>query len=219
MKPALFSWLVATVVAVLAASFAIVLRLPLAFDGFAAVAAALIAGALTLSLTMMAPAGWIWTDAERLRHAFAQRHNMSELRSENVLDAITAAHARADQLRKGAALFATPLDQRTQEIADRLEDIARDLFYHPDALSVHRQALVRSELIEEAVLGHASLRKRGQDDVNAPQIAQSRDRVDAALTSIEEAFDHNENRLADRLVQQVEISSATAEMLLKRHNA
>lgn len=219
MKPALFPWLVAVIVTVSAAGFALIARLPLPFDGFAAVAAALMAGMSTLSLTMMAPARWIWTDAERLRHAFAQRHNMSELRSENVLDAITAAHARADQFRNGAALFAAPLDQRTKEMADRLDDIARDLFYHPDALSVHRQALVRSELIEEAVLGHASLRKRGQSDVNAPQIAQSKDRVDAALISLEDAFDHNENRLADRLVQQVEISSATAEMLLKRRNA
>lgn len=214
----MFPWLVAVIAAVLSASFAIFLRLPLPFDGFAAVAAAVIACALTLSLTMMAPAGWIWTDAERLRHAFAQRHNMSELRSENVIDAMTSAHARADQLRKSAAMFAAPLDQRTKEMAERLEDIARDLFYHPDALSVHRQALVRSELIEEAVLSHASLRKRGHDDVNAPQIAQSRHRIDAALTSLEDAFNHNENRLADRLVQQVEISSATAEMLLKRRN-
>lgn len=214
-----FPWVVATIVAVLAVIFGIFMRLPLPFDGFAAVAAALIAGTLTLSLTMMAPAGWIWTDAERLRHAFAQRHKMSELRSENVLDAMTSAHARADRLRNGAALFAAPLDRRTRDMADRLDDIARDLFYHPDALDVHRQALVRSELIEEAVLSHASLRKRGQDDINAPQIAQSRDRVDAALSALEDAFDHNENRLADRLVRQVDVSSATAEMLLKRRSA
>lgn len=216
MRPAVFTWLVAAGAAVLAAGFALTMRLPLPFDGFAALVAAVGAGTLTLSLTLLAPAGRIWTDAERLSHAFAQRHKMSTQRSALVLDAITAGHGRADQLRRNAALFAPPLEQRTREIADRLDEVARDLFYHPDALSVHREALVRSALIEEAVLGHAKLRGRGKTDVNAPQVAQSRARVDAALTALEQAFDQNESRLADRLVQQVELSSATAEMLLKR---
>lgn len=219
MRPALRPWGIATVAVVLAVGFATTMRLPLPFVGFAAVAASAIAGTLTLSLTMLLPARWIWTDAERLRHAFAQRHKMSEQRSGNVLDAMTSAHARAENLRTNAALFAAPLAERAKEMADRLEDVARDLFYDPDTLSVHREALIRSELIEEAVLNHAVLRKRQRGQMNAPQVAQSRERVDAALTALQAAFDQNENRLADRLVQQVELSSETAETLLRRRNS
>ena len=216
MKPAVFPWVIMAVVVVATTTFALIIRLPLPFDGFAAVVAAVLAGGLTLSLGLLAPAHWIWTDTERLRHAFGIRHGLSALRSGNVLSAITTAHARASVMRQAAAFFAPPLDARANTVADRMDAIAREIFYEPEALSVHRESLIRSELIEEAVLTHANLRRRGETDANAAQVVQSREKLDAALDALEDAFDNNESRLADRLLQQVDVSSATAEMLLRR---
>ena len=50
--------------AVLAAAFALGVRLPLPFEGFALLAAACLAFLGTLSLTAMAPVRWLWNDAE-----------------------------------------------------------------------------------------------------------------------------------------------------------
>lgn len=218
MKPSVLPWAALIVSVILAVGFALLVRLPLPFDGFATATAAVLAFGLTLVLGMLAPAHWIWTDAERLRHAFGLRHGLSDLRSGNVLSAITTAHGRADALRRAAANFQPPLDARTRAVADRMDAVARELFYDPDALSVHRESLIRTELIEEAVITHASLRLRGQSDINATQIAESRAKVDTALAALEEAFDRNENRLADQLLHKVDISSATAEMLLRRRS-
>lgn len=216
MTPSLWPWLVAVLAGAAAAGFAFLVRLPLPFDGFAAVVAACLGLGLTLSVGMLAPSRWIWTDAERLRHAFAIRHGLSDARSTHVLSAITTAHGRASALRRAAVHFKPPLDQNTRQVADRIDEIARELFYAPDALSVYRESLIRTELVEEAVTTHAKMRQRGKDDTNATQIAESRIKVDTALKALDAAFGRNEGQLANQLLHKVDVSSATAEMLLQR---
>ncbi|MEO1153952.1 MAG: hypothetical protein AAFX59_08790, partial [Pseudomonadota bacterium] len=70
-----------------------------------------------------------------------------------------------------------------------------------------------AELIEDSVTAHAALKKRNQGVVD-DQIAQSRDKVAAALTSLEGAFDAAEERAANILLTQVDVASSTAETLL-----
>lgn len=216
MKPTVFPWAIGAFAVILATAFALLVRLPLPFEGLAALVAAVLALGGTLTFGMLAPARWLWTDAERLRHAFGLRHGLSDLRSGNVLTAITTAHGRADVLRQAAAHFQPPLDERTRQVADRIDGIAHELFYAPEALSVYRETLIRAELVEESVTTHAKMRKRGHEDTNALQIADSRAKVDAAVTALYAAFDSNENHLADQLLHKVDVSSATAEMLLRR---
>lgn len=208
--------MVAGLALTLATAFAFLIRLPLPFDGFAALVAAGLAGGGTLALGLLAPASWIWTDTERLRHAFRVRHNISDLRTNLVFEAITLAHRRAQAMRSAADRFSEPLKTRTLTLADRMDAIAHEIFYDPQALSVHRESLIRSELIEDAVVTHSSLRLRSKADANAEQIGASRVKITAALDALEAAFDKNETRMADKLLQQVDVSSATAELLLRR---
>ena len=212
-------WLVVIPAVVIAVVFVFVLRLPLPFDGFAAAAAAALAMILTLAFGLALPARLLWSDAERLAHAFSQRHAVSDASARVALDAITRAHDRAALLRGASGKFAEPLRARALELADRLDGAAREIFYDPDTLGVHRKTLVRSELIEEAVSAHATLRDRGESDANSAQIAESRARLGAALDALDDAFDASETRVADKLLAQVEVASATAETLLARRTA
>lgn len=214
MSPARSPWLAAMIAVIVAVAFALLVRLPLPFDYAAALAAAALAAILTLAIGLAMPAAWIWTDAERLAHAFSRRHGISDTRAGLALDAINRAHRQADVLRRAAPRFAEPLQARAMAGADRLDGAAREVFYDPEALGVHRKTLVRAELIEEAVALHAKLRARGEQDANSAQMVESRARVTAALDALDEAFDASETRLADRLLAQVDVASATAETLL-----
>ena len=69
--------------------FSWVTRLPLPFDGFAALTAALLAGLGTLCIVAWLPAKWVWSDVERLRHAFQARHGISEYAAGSALETIT----------------------------------------------------------------------------------------------------------------------------------
>ncbi|MEM1274166.1 MAG: hypothetical protein AAGF88_10130 [Pseudomonadota bacterium] len=214
MTPGQSPWVAAFLAAIVAVGFALFVRLPLPFDYFAAVVAALLALILTFAIGLAWPAGWIWTDAERIRHAFARRHGLSDTRATLALDAITKAHRQAEVLRRAAPDFVETLQTHARAVADRLDAAAREVFYDPDALQVHRKTLVRAALIEEAVAAHLQLRRRGQQYANSAQMEESRARVAAALDALDTAFDAAETKLADRLLQQVDVASATAETLL-----
>lgn len=212
-------WLMAIPAVLIAVVFALFTRLPLPFDGFAIAAAAGLALILTLAFGLALPARLLWSDAERLAHAFSQRHEISDAGARVALDAITRAHDRAALLRGASTNFAEPLQARAQALADRLDAAAREIFYDPDTLGVHRKTLVRSELIEDAVSAHATLRGRGESDANSAQMTESRAKVGAALDALEAAFDASEGQVADRLLAQVDVASATAETLLGRSAA
>ncbi|MEL6517690.1 MAG: hypothetical protein AAFQ39_08235 [Pseudomonadota bacterium] len=217
MSPARSPYILAGLAVITAVAFALTVRLPLPFDGFAAVAAAGLAGLLTFTFGLFLPPHWLWTDAERLVHAFRARHEISDARAATALDAITTAHRRAAALREASADFTDALREQALKGADALDAAAREIFYDPNALSVHRANLIRAELIEDSVTAHAALKKRNQGVVD-DQIAQSRDKVAAALTSLEGAFDAAEERAANILLTQVDVASSTAETLLARRH-
>ncbi|MEL6644213.1 MAG: hypothetical protein AAFQ79_09780 [Pseudomonadota bacterium] len=213
MSPARSPYILAGLAVIAAVAFALTVRLPLPFEGFAAIAAAALAGLLTFTLGLFLPPHWLWTDAERLVHAFRSRHQISDARAATALDAITTAHRRAAALREASVDFTDALRDQALRGADALDAAAREIFYDPDALSVHRANLIRAELIEDSVTAHAALKKRNRGVVN-DQITQSREKVAAALTSLEGAFDAAEERAANILLTQVDVASSTAETLL-----
>ncbi|MEM9708732.1 MAG: hypothetical protein AAF871_08055 [Pseudomonadota bacterium] len=204
-------WASAILGALAATAFALFLRLPLPFEGFAAVAAGLLAFGITLTLVQFLPAAWIWTDAERLAHAFRKRHKISADRAESALSAITTAHGRAAALREQAAGFNAHLKDAAYDVADRLDGAAREIFYDPPSIEIHRKNLIRSDLIEEAVRAHAKLRQRRSESA---QIEASRETLGRALASFQGATDAAEERVQNRILNEVTVSSETAETLL-----
>lgn len=213
MTPARSPWIMAVFAVVIAVAFALLVRLPLPFPGFAAVTAAGLAALGTFALGLFLPPQMLWTDSERLFHAFRSRHRVSDARAADALEAITTAHGRAAQLRAVSEDFAEALKAQTIDVADTLDGIARELFYAPQSLNVHRKTLIRSELIEEAVTAHAALRAR-RSGRTEDQLQQSRTKVATALTSLQEAFGADEERFANRILTEVDVSSSTAETLL-----
>ncbi|MEM9247711.1 MAG: hypothetical protein AAGB05_03330 [Pseudomonadota bacterium] len=207
------------VAAVGATVFALAVRLPMPFEGTASLAAAALAFLATLALGLALPARVLWSDAERLTHAFVTRHQMSEGRAVDALAAMTTAHRRADALRAEATAFAEALRQKTEAAADTLDEVAREIFYDPTSLQVYRANLVRADLIEETVSEHAQLRRRRASDANASQLELSRAQVDKALTAFQDAFAQSEERLANRILTRVTVSSDTAETLLAPRRA
>lgn len=205
----------AVIAAALAVAFVLTVRLPPVTIGLTPFLAAGFAFVATLAIGLALPARWLWSDAERLHHAFSVRHGLSGTRSKLALDAITTAHDRAAALRAAARGFAEELREETDRAADTLDAAARDIFYDPETLSTHRAALVRSELVEDAVRAHARLRGKARGESIAPQVAASRDKVSAALGSLQEAFGAAEGRAANRLLSEVGAASETAETLLR----
>lgn len=204
----------AALAAAAATGFALSFRLPMPFEGAAAVAAAGLAFLGTLAVGLALPARVLWSDTERLTHAFVTRHQISEGRAADALLAMTTAHRRADALRAKSASFTEALRKKTEAAADTLDEVAREIFYDPTSLQVYRANLVRADLIEETVSDHAKLRRRRASDANASQLELSRSQVDKALTAFQEAFDQSEERLANRILTRVTVSSDTAETLL-----
>lgn len=206
-----FCGLLATCAAV---TFAWLVRLPLPFDGFAVLAAAGLAFLGTLSLLAIAPANWIWTEAERLRMEFQARHGLTGATAENVLEAVERAHQRAIVLRKSAKHMRDDMAERVLSTADRFDAAARELFYTPDRLRDLRAVLIRSKLIEDAAIAHASLRRRKHAETEEA----SRQKLFSALAALEEAFEETDLMAARGLFAEVETSSDVAETLLRpRH--
>jgi hypothetical protein len=219
MRPSRVPWIVAALAALAGAAFALAVRLPLPFEGFAIAVAAGLAFVLTLALGLALPARLLWTDEERLTHAFRKRHQVSAARASDALQAITTAHRRASALRGASSGFAETLRAQTERAADLLDGVAREIFYDPSTLQVHRANLVRSDLIEDAVRAHAALRGRRASDATEARLTASRGQVAAALAALEDAFDAAEARLAERSLTRVTVSSETAETLLAPRRA
>ncbi len=219
MNPRLVPWIAAGVTSVAAVIFAMTVRLPLPFEGFAALVAGVLAMMLTFALPLFLPPAWLWTDSERLSHAFEERHNLSGVRASSALEAIASAHRRASVIRNSAPKFQSPLKEQAYRAADLMDSAAREIFYDPGTFNMHRSNLIRAELVEDAVLTHARLRDRGERNETGPQVQASRQAVVAALTSLEEAFAQAESRVADQLLTQVHTASTTAELLLAPRRA
>lgn len=199
------------VAAIGAAIFSSLVRLPLPFDGFAMLAAGVFAGVGTLALVAWMPRRMVWTDAERLRHAFQARHGVSEYAAGSALDAITQTHGRATQLRGFAKVMREDVAEDVIAVADRLDAAAREIFYDPERHRALRAVLIRSELIEDAARAHAKLRGKNQNETEEI----SRQKLRAAVSALDAAFDQTDLQAARGLLHDVETASDVAETLLK----
>lgn len=211
MSPRLSPWIAGLAAAALSAAYAWITRLPLPFDGFAAVVAAGLAFLGTVTLVTWMPARWVWTEGEQLRHAFQARHGVSDYAAGSALEAITSAHTRANTLRQAATAMREDVAEQVHAIADRLDTAAREIFYTPERQRDLRAVLIRSELIEDAATAHAKLRERehsGTEDV-------SRQKLVAAVDALQAAFDQTDLLAARGLLAEVEAASEVAETLLK----
>ncbi|MEL6465189.1 MAG: hypothetical protein AAFQ58_09495 [Pseudomonadota bacterium] len=204
-------WVSGLLAALFGAVFAWYVRLPLPFDGFAALAAAGLAFWATLTFVAWMPSRWVWTEAERLRHAFQARHNISDAAAGSALKAITTAHARANTLRAAASTMREDVADRVHALADRLDVAAREIFYAPQRQREISAVLIRSELIEDAALAHAKLRKRNQAETEDA----SRTKLIAAVDALDAAFDDSDLLAARDLLAEVEVASEVAETVLK----
>ena len=201
----------ALLAALASAAFAWLVRLPLPFPGFAAVAAAGLAALATLTLVSWMPPSWVWTEEERLRHAFRARHGMSDEAAGSALETITRTHRRAGALRAAARAMRDDVADRVNAVADRMDAAAREIFYVPERQRDLRAVLIRSELIEDAAGAHAALRRRnhvGTEDA-------SRQKLLAAVQALDAAFDQTDLLAARGLLAEVEAASEVAETVLK----
>lgn len=204
-------WIAGLAAAVFCAAFAFLVRLPLPFEGFAALAAAGLAFLATLTLVAWMPTRWVWTEGERLRHAFQARHGVSDYAAGSALEAITSTHARANALRDSAKAMRDDVAERVQAVADRLDSAAREIFYAPARQRDLRAVLIRSELIEDAAAAHAKLRARAHSETEDA----SRRKLIAAVDALEAAFDQTDLLAARGLLAEVEAASEVAETVLK----
>lgn len=211
MSPSVSLWMAGLMGAVLSAGFAWFVRLPLPFDGFAALVAAGLAFWATLTLVTWMPGRWIWTEAERLRHAFQARHGVSDYAAGSALEAITTAHARATTLRAAASAMRDDVAERVHAVADRLDVAAREIFYTPQRQRDLRAVLIRSKLIEDAAAAHAMLRERNHSETEDA----SRQKLITAVDALDAAFDQTDLLAARGLLAEVEAASEVAETVLK----
>ena len=211
MNPRLSLWGAALTAIALSVWFAWAVRLPLPFEGFAAVAAASLAFLGTLTLIAWMPRGWVWTEAEQLRQAFQARHGVSDYAAGSALEAITSAHDRASALRDAASVMRDDVGEKVVAVADRMDAAAREIFYEPERHRDLRAVLIRSELIEDAAEAHAALRRRKHAETEDA----SRQKLIAAVDALDAAFDQTELLAARGLLAEVEAASDVAETVLK----
>lgn len=195
----------------MATAFVFYVRLPLPFAGFSIVVASAMAALGTLTLVAFMPQRWVWSDIERLHHAFRARHGLSDAAAKAALDTVTTAHGRADALRHSAHAMRDDVGGTVRAVADRIDAAAREIFYSPNQQRALRTVLVRAELIESAADAHAKLRRR------APRETQdaSRQQLLLAVKALDHAFDQTDLLAARGLLAEVETSSSVAEMVLK----
>lgn len=210
MTPGRSLGLAAILAAALAAGVAWFVRMPLPFPGFSAVAAAALAALATLAIVAWMPASWLWSEADRLRMAFRARHGLSDMAAERALDMITKAHQRAANMRASAAVMREDIAAEVDRLADRLDAAAREIFYSPDRQRDLSAVLLRSELIEEAAVAHAALRRRKHTSTED----LSREKLRAAVAAMNAAFDQTDLLAARGLLENVEVASDVAERLL-----
>ena len=206
---ALLAVLAATTTAGLAAAAA--LPLPRLFPGSDAVLWGVLAGLLALGLAMMLPDRHLHSPHARLLHAFRTRHGVGQGRAEHALETASEVHERADRLRAAAADLEPEAARRATAIADRLDGLARAVFYDPARLSAVQPVASRSELVVEAAEGVARLAREAGGDMATPRAA---DDLAAALDALAAAFDDLDRRRALGVAQDVSVASQTAELLL-----
>lgn len=188
------------------------LSLPSLFPYSDAVLFGLAATLFASGLGLMLPERWLYSDAERLAHAFKHHHGVSDDRALVALRAVEAAHTSATRLRLADNGFRDDLASSAGDAANRLDDVARLIFYKPDQLPKYQALIIRAESVIGAVEDHAKLRSRAQNDA---EIAASRELANAGLSSLSEALDASQQREVAQILDRIEVNVATAETLLR----
>ncbi len=214
MTPRIVPVVVASVAAVLSSAHVWYGPMPLPFSGFSAVAAAVLAALGTLTAMAWLPSHWLWSETERLTLAFRAQHQLSATAAAAALETISGAHNRAQAFRKAAFVMRDDMADEVKDLADQLDATAREIFYHPGRRRDVRSILMRSELVEEAAIAHAALRRRkhrATEDI-------SREKLSKAVQALKAAFDQADLLAARGLLQEVEVASEVAEQLLTPRN-
>lgn len=205
--------LLAVLVTAMAAGLvaAAALPLPRLFPGSDAVIWGVLAAVLALGLVMMLPDCHLHSPHARLLHAFRARHGVGRDRAEHALETASEVHERADRLRAAAADLEPEAARRTTAVSDRLDGLARAVFYDPSCLSTVQPVASRSELVVEAAEGVARLAREAGSD---PATLSAADDLDAALDALSAALDDLDGRRALGVARDVSVASETAELLL-----
>lgn len=197
------------------AAASLFVNLPSLFPYSDAVVLGVVALIVALGLGLMLPDAWIYSDAQRLAHAFKAHHGVSGDRAEVALGAVASAHDAATRLRTADNGFRDDLKMAAGQAADRLDDVARLIFYKPDQLPKYQALVIRAESVIDAVEDHARVRARA---VEASEVATSRDLALSGLTSLQGALDASQQREVASILGRIEANVATAEMLLRPKN-
>ncbi len=177
---------------------------------------AVILGAATFGIAVglgfMIPESWLYSDAQRLSHAFTQHHGVSGDRADVALKAVAVSHQAAERLRAADNGFRDDLRAGVVAAADRLDDVARLIFYKPDELPKYQALIIRAESVIDAIEDHAKVRDRAVDDA---EVDTSRDLARSGLNSLLEALDASQQREVGAILGRIEANVATAEILLR----
>lgn len=177
--------------------------------------AAILGGAalfLALGLGLMLPDGWLHSETARLAHAFKEYHGVSGDRAEVALGAVQKAHDAATRLRVANNGFQADLAKDVAASADRLDDVARVVFYRPDVLPKYQALIIRAESVIEAIEDHAKVREKA---VSESEIETSRGLVRDGLASLSGALDASQQKDVATILNRIEASVATADVLLR----
>lgn len=202
----------ALLAALAVAAFGLSVPLPHLFAYSDTVILGLGAMLLALGLAMMLPDRWLFTPAERLRHAFMQRHAVSSDAAQNTLSLIVRAQGQARQLRRADNGFVPELKARVDHTADSLEGIARLIFDDPSEGRRNLALINRADLLVEAVENHSALRR---DKSNEAQIASARTSVSAALDAFAGAISAADERRIEAQIQKIDTASDVADTLFQ----
>lgn len=208
-----YGWTLPPLLAVVVVGAAsLFVKLPRAFDYSDPVIWGCVALALALGLGLMQPERWLYSETARLAHAFKEHHGVSDDRAEVALTAVAGAHDAASRLRSADNGFRDDLAEEVSEAADRLDDVARLVFYKPEELPKYQALIIRSESVVDAIEDHARLRARA---VHAGEVDTSRNLALEGLTSLQGAMDASVKREVATILNRIEANVATAEVLLR----
>ncbi|MBM7067992.1 hypothetical protein [Actibacterium sp. 188UL27-1] len=198
--------------AVAVAAFGLLVPLPHLFAYSDTVILGVGAMLLALGLAMMLPETWLFTPAERLRHAFVQRHAVTPDTAETALSLIARAQRQGHLLRHADNGFVPELKARVDHTADSLDGIARLIFDEPSEGRRNLALINRADLLVEAVQNHSALRR---DKSNEAQIASARTSVSAALDAFAGAISAADERRIEAQIQKIDTASDVADTLFQ----
>lgn len=165
-------------------------------------------GALLLAL----PDQMLWTPGERAAQSLFDRYGRRTAQVLRAAELAAKAADRADMLEETAQGFKPELRDQVRSAAAALRNMAGDIESDPAAATGLNTLVARSEMVVEATLNHAKIRRttRGGDQCNVISTA----REDLAtvcgsfMAAVEAHTDHTLARLANDLASTAHVADA-----------